>query len=199
MLNNEKPTLVLSDHPPLQRMLPVLWQFLKSNDRDGVIVADHALSIITNLLNIDLIPVFRNLDNYKAQTRSEEIKQRIMTTLGVINKSKPKYSHQGKAITNQVVTALDSKDVFLAPSGGANKKAVWRPGISHIVDSANQAEKDFSLSFVYIPDSFKERHSFVLFQSWNELLNKANLTWTDDHRQNAQALQSFYESLRNSE
>jgi len=151
---------------------------------------------MANLLKIEVIPVYRDLSKYEAETKSN-YKQKILAVLGGLGKSKPKYEHQGKAVADQVVKALsDDKNVFLAPSGVAKRDGLWRPGISHIIDDANQELQEFALSFVYIPESFRDKHSFILFNSWNKLLDEAALSWTNDHHQNAADLQNFYESLR---
>lgn len=195
MLSQEKPTLVLADHPSLQRMLPVLWNFFQG-ERDGVVVSDHSMTFLANLLRIELIPVYRNPASVQTQTEGEDYKQKILSIMGKLTNSKPDYQHQGKAVINQVVDALHDKNVFLAPAGVTNKVARWKPGVSHIITEADKSRQDFALSFVYIPDSFKERFSYVLFESWMQVLDSEAVEWTDNHRQNTESLQSFYESLR---
>jgi hypothetical protein len=176
-------------------MLPVLWNFFQG-ERDGVVVSDHSMTLLANLLRIELIPVYRNLANINTQTKGEDYKQKILSVMGKLTNSKPDYQHQGKAVINQVVDALHDKNVFLAPSGVTNRVARWKPGISHIISEADKTLQDFALSFVYIPDSFKEKFSFVLFESWMQVLDSEAVEWTDNPRQNAESLQAFYESLR---
>jgi hypothetical protein len=195
MLNKEKPTLVLSDHPPLQRMAPVIWQYL-SGERQGVLLADHSMTAITNFLGIEIIPVLRNPNKINSQTKGEEYKQKILSVLGYFTNSAPDYIHQGKEVTHQVVDALQDKNVLISPSGATNRLAKWKPGVSHIISEAAQSLQDFSLSFLYIPDSFREKFSYVLFDSWMNVLDSESLDWGDDHRVNAAALQLYFESLR---
>lgn len=196
MLNKEKkPTLVLSDHPPLQRMIPVLMKFL-AEDRQGVIVADHSMTAIANIFGIDLIPVVRDLSKLDTQTKTEAYKQKILAVFGSLSGSKTQYEHQGQQITQQVLTALKDRSVFMAPSGTTNRVSSWKPGVSHIISEASDSMQDFAVSFLYIPDSFKQQFAFQLFDSWTRILDSENLDWSDDHRQNASNLQQFYEGLR---
>jgi hypothetical protein len=195
MLSKEKPTLVLSDHPPLQRMAPVLFQFL-SGERQGVFVADHSMTVIARAFGAEIIPVYRDLKSIRTQTKGEAYKQKILAVLGALTRSKPSYENQGKAIVSQVTEALEDKNVFLAPSGATNRVAKWRPGVSHILTESVNTLQDFALSFVYIPDSFREKFSYVLFDSWARVLDNEALDWGENHRQNARQLQQYYESLR---
>ena len=195
MINREKPTLVLSDHPPLQRLAPVILNFL-SDERPGVIVADHSMLLIANLFGVEMIPILRDLSKVETQTKGESYKQKILSVLGALSNSKPEYQHQGREVTELTLTALEDKNVFMSPSGASNRVAKWKPGISHIISEASKQFQDFSLSFVYIPESFKQKFSFVLLNSWTNLLDNQDVDWGDDHRKNAIELQKYYESLR---
>jgi len=195
MINREKPTLVLSDHPPLQRLAPVIWKFL-ADERDGVIVADHSMQLIADIFGVEMIPILRNLKNLETQTKREAYKQKIVSVLGVLANSKPEYQHQGKEVTDLTLGVLKDKNVFMSPSGASNRVAKWKPGISHILSEASKQLQDFSVSFVYIPDSFKEKFSFIIFNSWTNLLDNQDVDWGDDHRENAISLQKYFEALR---
>ena len=133
MLSKEKPTLVLSDHPPLQRMLPVLREFFLGGD--GFVVSDHSMTLFANIFRIGLIPVYRDPSKAETLTNGEEYKQKILAVMGKITNSKPKYEHQGKAVTDQVLDALQGQGnkVFIAPAGVTNKVSPWKPGVSHIL------------------------------------------------------------------
>lgn len=195
MLSKEKPTLVLSDHPPLQRMAPVLIKFL-AEDRQGVIVADHSMTAIANLFGIELIPVLRDVSKLETQSKKEAYKQQILAVIGALIGSKPEYEHQGQQITDQVLTTLVERSVYIAPSGTTNRFARWKPGISHIISEGAAKFQDFAVSFVYIPDSFRQKFSYQLFESWTRIIDSDDIDWGEDHRQNATNLQQFYEGLR---
>jgi len=194
MLSKEKPTLVLSDHPPLQRMLPVLREFFLGGN--GFVVSDHSMKIVAEFFGIGFIPVYRDPSKIETYSTGEYYKQKILSVLGKITNSQPKYEHQGKAVTDQVLAVLQYNDVFIAPAGVTNKVSPWKPGVSHILTEAGTKQQDFALSFVYIPDSFREKFSVALFESWTQVLDSEAVEWTDNHRQNAKSLQTYYESLR---
>ena len=208
-----KPTLVMAEHPKSIRLIPVLRDYL-SQQPDGFLIADQVFTIILKLGKINHIPIRRNIDIYEPNIN--RIKKIFMKIIGKLTNPNPKYKHQGKDIDSKVVAAiLNNQNVFLAPSGVANREK-WRDGVAFMIDAIKNHKdiEEFALSFVYVPDSFKEKHSYVLINSWSELLKKwdelrqsneddseltANIPtefWTDNPKENVKNLQILYENLR---
>jgi hypothetical protein len=211
----DKPTLVMAEHPRSIRLIPVLRRYL-SLQPDGVVIADQVFSFFAKIRNINHIPIRRDINRYEPNIGS--IKKIVMKIIGKLTNPDPTYKHQGKDIDSKVVAAMIAgQNVFIAPSGVAKKKQ-WRAGIAFMIDAIknnNSELEEFALSFVYVPDSFKKKHSFVLINSWSELLEKwdelCKLTnkdnpglfenipsefWTDKPKENVKNLQSLYEHLR---
>jgi hypothetical protein len=200
------PTLTLIEHPRSIRLIPVLRHYL-SLQKEGVVIADQVFTIIAKLLKINHIPIRRDLSRYEPD--KSKVKKIIMKIIAKLTNPDPSYKHQGKDIDNKVVTAmLNNQNILLAPSGVAKSKK-WRDGVAFMLDAIvnNKKLKEFAISFVYVPNSFKEKHSFVLINSWDELLDKwenlHKLTnhipeefWTNNPNQNKINLQALYESLR---
>ncbi|MBU1071383.1 hypothetical protein KKG65_03160 [Patescibacteria group bacterium] len=189
-----EPSLLLSNHPPLWRMIELFKDIsMFSNEGKGVVVVMDAafLKLAQSWFGFDGIPVdvkwskkrFGGLDAY--------LMSMVVRKWGEISGAYDE-AFGAMEVVKQMRDVLDlGRNVFLCPAAGGNVSGKWRSGVACLARGIYEdgVEEDLGVGLIFVD---KGRYSLLPFGNMVDFIDRATIEEITNNRRLAVIMQEIW-------